>query len=85
MSNVPKAPLDTDPAALRMLDEAYARMSPSDKLRRLAELSRMVNELALAGLRSRHPELTEEELLLRLAEMRLGPELVRTVYGIEDP
>lgn len=78
------APGDTDAATLRMLDELYARMSPAEKLERVAELSVGANRLALAGLRARHPDLTEDELLLRLAEIRLGPELFEAAYGPDD-
>lgn len=74
---------DTDEATLRVLDELYARMSPADKLERVAELSTGASELALAGLRDRHPELEEEELLARLAEIRLGPDLFKAAYGRE--
>lgn len=77
------APGDTDAATLRMLDELYARMSPAEKLERVAELSVGASRLALTGLRARHPDLTEEELLLRLAEIRLGSELFEAVYGRE--
>lgn len=77
-------PEDTDASALRVLDELYAAMSPTEKLERVAELSVGANRLALAGLRARHPDLTEEELLLRLAEIRLGPELFKAAYRPDD-
>lgn len=77
-------PRDTDDATLHVSDELYAAMSPAEKLERIAELSVGANRLALARLRARHPDLTEEELLLRLAEMRLGPKLFEAVHGRED-
>ena len=39
------------------------------------------NQIALAGLRLRHPDATERELLLVLARLRLGDDLVELVYG----
>jgi hypothetical protein len=43
------------------------------------------NRMALAGLRLRHPERTDGELLLQLARLRLGDDLVRRVYGDAAP
>ncbi len=36
--------------------------------------------LALAGIRQRHPGASERECFLRVAELQLGPTLVRAVY-----
>jgi hypothetical protein len=41
--------------------------------------------MALAGLRLRHPERTDGELLLQLARLRLGDDLVRRVHGDAAP
>ncbi len=60
-------------------------MSPAEKAARVVALTRAANTLALAGLRVRHPEASDGELLLRLAAIRLGPDLVRRVYGWSAP
>lgn len=78
-----KTTSDTSPAARRVLDACYARMSPADKLQRVRELTLAVNELAMGGLRARHGELEESELLRRLARLRLGPREYARAYG--DP
>lgn len=75
------SPADTDAETLEVLFELYRRMTPSQKLERVRELTLMVNGLALAGLRRRHPGESEGELLLRLARLRLGDEVVDRVYG----
>ena len=72
---------DTSPDALRLMSSLYARMSPAEKLRRMQQLTLAVNQLALAGLRSRHPTEDEPALLLRLARIRLGDDIVEAVYG----
>jgi hypothetical protein len=59
----------------------YAGMTPAQKLRRVSELTSIVNRLALAGLRSRHPDDSNEQLRLRLARIRLGDDVVDAVYG----
>lgn len=73
-------PTDTDTATLARMDELYRRMTPAEKLQRVRELTLMVNGLALAGLRERHPDEPEARLLLRLARTRLGAELFERVY-----
>jgi hypothetical protein len=72
---------DTSPDAEAVRFALYARMSPADKLARMAELTRSANALALAGLRRDYPDASDEELWLRLAVRRLGPELVARAYG----
>ena len=47
----------------------------------LAQLNASARMLALAGLRSRYPNATETELRRRLADLLLGEELARKVYG----
>ena len=74
---------DTSPDALRVLAAWYARMTPAEKLRRVQELTMTVNELALAGLRLRHPAESRCALLLRLARLRLGDDVVAAAYGVE--
>jgi hypothetical protein len=62
----------------------YALMSPAEKLKRMSELTLAVNQLALAGLRARHPRESQQQLLLRLARLRLGTDVVDRVYGRRD-
>ena len=71
---------DTSPAAERRQVEAWRRMSPVDKARVVTDLTRTAEELALAGIRMRHPLASERECLLRLAVLKLGPELALRVY-----
>lgn len=56
------------------------RLAPAEKLSRVAGLSRMVEWLAMEGLRMRHPEEDPATLRYRRAEMRLGQELAARVY-----
>lgn len=60
-------------------------MTPAEKARRVDELTKGACLLALAGLRKRHPEASEGELLLRLAVLRLGAPLVARAYGWSEP
>ena len=77
--------LDDTSADVRSVQrELYASMTPSEKLRRMSELTMAVNQLALAGLTARHPDESRPQLLLRLARLRLGDDLVDRAYGGRD-
>lgn len=56
------------------------RLSPAEKLSRVAGLSRMVELLAVEGLRMRHSHEDDATLRSRRAAMRLGQELAARVY-----
>jgi hypothetical protein len=56
-------------------------MTPAQKVARIAEAWERSRELALAGLRIRHPEAQPEELRRRLFDLFLGEELAARVYG----
>jgi len=73
---------DTDAATLGRLDDCYRKMTPAEKLHRVRDLTLMVNRLALAGLRSRHPAEPETRLLMRLARIRLGADLFEQAYPL---
>jgi hypothetical protein len=75
---------DTSADVRTALRELYASMTPAKKLRRMSELTLAASHLALAGLAARHPQESRSELLLRLARLRLGDDLVDRVYGPRD-
>jgi len=52
----------------------------SQRLQVSREMTRAVNELALAGIRHRYPNASERECFLRLAAVRLGVDNVRRIY-----
>ena len=63
---------DTTPDAERVQLEAIRQMAPAERLRLAFELSESVRRVALAGLRARHPDRTDVELV----EIMLGQPLV---------
>jgi hypothetical protein len=54
---------------------------PWRKMEMLAGLNASAKTLALSGLRRRHPRASERELRRRLADLLLGDDLARRVYG----
>jgi hypothetical protein len=72
---------DTDPRAAEAQLAVFRRMSPSDKVRAVFQLTDMVLRLSEAGVRQRYPAASEREVFLRAAAIRLGRETVARVYG----
>ena len=72
---------DTDPKMEALQVELWRQASPTRKMVMLAQLSASARLLALAGLRARYPQASEAELRRRLADLILGEELARKVYG----
>lgn len=61
--------------------QLWRQTSPTRKMYMLAQLNASARTLALTGLRSRYPQETEAELRRRLADLLLGEDLARKVYG----
>ena len=77
---------DTPPSILALQDELLRELGEVGRLERSRELTIAVQRLAFTGMRSRFPEASEDEIWLRLAVERIGPELVARIYEFEiDP
>lgn len=72
---------DTHPAIEALLVAGYRRMSPAERLTRVRALTRAVQEVALLGIRTRHPNADAQEQALRLASLWIAPELMSRVFG----
>lgn len=72
---------DTDPK-MEALQVQLLRATPTwQKMKMLATLNASARSIALAGLKQRNPQAGEAELRRRLADLLLGSELARKVYG----
>jgi hypothetical protein len=56
-------------------------MTPSEKLRIVTQLTAMVQQLAIADVRRRHPAADDGEVSLRAASRWLGPDLMLRAFG----
>jgi hypothetical protein len=74
-------PADTSPEAWKVFLDLQRRMPPGEKLQRTLEWSELVRRFAEGGIRQRHPNADDHEVLLRYARMTLGPDLFRKAYG----
>ena len=72
---------DTHPK-MEALQIQLLRATPSwQKMEMLVGINQAARDLALAGLRRRHPYADEDELSRRLASLLLGEDLACKVYG----
>jgi hypothetical protein len=72
---------DTHPEMEALQVKLLRSAPPWQKMKMLAGLNASARELAMAGLRKRFPNESEAELRRRLADLLLGPELARKLYG----
>lgn len=72
--------LDTADDIVQRQIEGWRKMTAAEKLAVVAGLSIAVRQLALAGVRQRHPHASPREQFLQLAIVTLGPELARKAY-----
>ena len=72
---------DTTADAEQVLVELYRRLTPEQKLHAIFELQRAGDALALAGIRSRHPGISDREAALRLAARKYPEALMVAAFG----
>ncbi|MCX5647257.1 MAG: hypothetical protein NTZ17_21630 [Phycisphaerae bacterium] len=73
---------DTSPEARRVLHDLYRRMSPARKFQLIFDTYEMGRQLAMAGLKMRHPNASKDQLWRLWAQQHLGRELFEKVYGM---
>jgi hypothetical protein len=73
---------DTRPEAERVQIELLRQAPAWRKLELLGQLNQMARDLALSGLRQRHPQASPDELQRLLADLILGPDLAVRAYGL---
>lgn len=76
----PALSLDTSAEIERLQIERWGQMSPAQKAATVSGLTQAVRDLAVAGVRLRHPDASPREQFLRLALIILGPDLGRRAY-----
>ena len=72
---------DTSPEAERVLIERLREVPPWRKFQQVFEMNAMLRRFSLAGLKTRYPAASPQELERRLVALRLEPDVVRRVYG----
>jgi hypothetical protein len=72
---------DTDPKIEALQIQIIRRMPAWNKISVVDGLIETVRTLAISGIKQRHPDASPEQVLRLLAELTLGAELARKVYG----
>jgi hypothetical protein len=67
-------PKDTSPKAYSIYHKILASLSPQQRLEMVFELSENVRAIAVAGLRKRHPEFTDQQIAF---------EIIHKLYGVD--
>jgi hypothetical protein len=72
---------DTHPDALRIYLKIHSLRPPERKLSDVADLYDAITALQTSEVRRLYPAATDREVFLRVTARRLGPELMKKVYG----
>ena len=76
-------PADTDPAVFALLVDHWRTMTTAERMQQTDQLCRDVESIAVAGIRSAHPEYDEQAVNRELARRRYGERLAAAMYS--DP
>jgi hypothetical protein len=77
-------PRDTSPDAFWVQCRVLRRLGSRNRSRQMLELIETVNKTAASGIRSRHPNYSDEEVRMALIRMRLGDHLfVKAFPGVD--
>jgi hypothetical protein len=68
---------DTSPATTEAQNQLYREIGESGRARIAAEMSDMLRELAMAGVRQRHPEFDDEQVLAEVLTVFYGRRTAR--------
>ena len=72
---------DTGSAAVDRYHQLLRAQAPHERLEQANALIKAVRELAVAGIRTRHPGATPEEIRVRLAVRLYGRDVARRLFG----
>ena len=73
---------DTSPEAEQILIEGFRKMTPRQKLERVVSMNKALEALSAARIRATYGEdISDRELKLRLAALRLDREVMVNVFG----
>jgi hypothetical protein len=65
----------------KILVEGYRKMPPWEKMKRVSELNKAVQQLALSRIRKQYGDIPEQEQKLRLASLWLDRDTMIHVFG----
>lgn len=75
---------DTSVEAQIVVNDIYRNMTHAQKAQRVFSACQFGRQLAIAGLKQRHPEADDKQIWRLWARQNLGDELFEEVYGTEE-
>jgi hypothetical protein len=81
MHELPGVPVDTDLAVQRLMIDKLRELSPGERLSRACKLSDALRIVVISGIRSRHPNYSEREVLEEFARITLEPPVAEFVIS----
>ena len=79
-SDISAVPLDTSLEAARVQWRIFRQMPASQRLHLALSMGDSIRRIVAAGVRSRHPLYTEEQVRQAVIRLSLGEELFRKAY-----
>lgn len=76
---------DTGAKASRRYHELLRSRAPHERLAQALALTKMVRDLAIAGIKSRHPDADDAEIRVRLAVRLYGRDAAEQMFGEVPP
>lgn len=76
---------DTTELAARIQRDVYARMSGAQRVEAAMEMAETAKEVALAGIRSRNPQLDEQQVFREWFVILHGEQLAASLLGSGGP
>ena len=77
-------PLDTSKEAQKIQREALRKLTPNQRIKMVFELTDELYSIIVAGIRARHPEFTEEDVIRERNRILWGDELYKAVYANKE-
>ena len=81
MDGTAKGASDTPPEVEELMFQLWRRATPAQKLRKVLDIGKMVNELVRSELRKRYPDATPLEIELRLVSRNLDRETMIRAFN----
>jgi hypothetical protein len=76
----PDQPLDTAEDAYAVQLEAYRRLGGAERVAIVFRLNALVRQMAIAGIRTRHPNYDDAQVRMALQRLMFGDAVVRSAF-----
>lgn len=78
---IEKTAQDTDPKIAKIIIEGYRKMTPLQKLQKVGELNKSIQQIALARIKKQYGDISEREQRLHLASLWIDRDIMINVFN----